>query len=869
MITATGEHLAFLIGAPRSGTTLVSVILDRAKELHCPPELWLGLPVTELLRTIPELARVDSDHELGRRALSEAFEERELREMVAAFLVDAYNRVLQRAQGARTLVDKTPRYYKIGSLLAELLPAARFVLLARNPLDVAASQKLRWKVDLARLAEPGGVGAPSFDLFCAPARLLALCDELGARAHWLRYEDLVERPADRMSEVCRFLGAPFSREWLDYTADPEEVEAHRSSSFGDREIWKHHDVHREAVGRWREVLTEQEARLVCGLVGPTTFAALGYECPHPEEDREEERGFLRDALRSDLAGAASPTGRGSGKATVASLRAKLARTLEESEAERAAKAHWQQLCAEAETQRDRARRARADEAAEKEHWKQLCREAESQREQLAVAVKAERIAKEQWKRETVAEIAAREQEAEVRRAEMAEKEHWQRQYSQAEARLVLEETAREEEAAAKAHWQQLCTETEAQRDAEQTAREDEAAARERWQRLCAEAEAHRDAERAAREEEAAAKTHWQQLCAEAERQRDARQEALEKLRVLWPWLEPERADAGELPRISIVTPSYNQAEWIEATIQSVLDQKYPRFEHIVVDGGSTDGTRDVVARYPHVRFVEEPDLGQAHAINKGILLATGDVVAYLNSDDLYRPGAFETVAKTFSSDPEVMALVGGCDYVDEAGVTIGHMDAQLDRYWDLLRYWGWEKWFCVPQQGVFWRRELLSEVGLFDVSFQFTMDYDMWLRVAARHPFRIERSTLAAFRMQAESKTISRTYLMYLEERRAARRYWPRWWRPSRWVLEAASLRHTGRKMLDVAEHEALALRQRKHPLMLLRLSARHWPLVLLAPRWWLTVASALTAKSLVGRSAARLHRACLHGLWRLRGGAQ
>ena len=900
MISQNGEHLAFLIGAPRSGTTLVSVILTRARELHCPPELWLGLPATELLRAVPQLARLDSDHELGQRALAEAFEERELREMVASFLVDAYNRILGRAGSAKMLIDKTPRYYKIGSLLAELLPAARFVLLARNPLDVAASQKLRWKVDLARLARPAGIAAPSFDLFCAPQRMVELRQELGQRAHWLHYEALVERPAEVMSGVCGFLGVPYRAELLDYAADAEEVEAHRSSSFGDREIWKHRAINGQAAGRWRDLLTEREARLVCGLVGAETFEALGYESPYPEENRVEERAFLRDALLADLTGVGSPAGRGSGKAEVASLRAKLARAVQETEAERQARARWQRQYEQAESQREHARGALAEEAAEKEKWRQVGRQAESQRDQFGVELKAELIAKEHWQRVSAAEREARVREREVREAESAEKEHWrqlcsgaelqieleraareaeltekerwQRQCAEAEIQRDAERATREEEAAARERWQRQCSEAEIQRDAERATREEEAAARERWQRQCSEAEIQRDAERAAREEEAAAKEHWSTICRAAEAQRDRYQRDLERLEMLWPWLDPDWVDSAELPRISIVTPSFNQAEWIEATLQSVLHQRYPNFEHIVVDGGSTDGTREIVARYPHIRFIEEPDLGQAHAINKGILVATGDIVAYLNSDDLYRTGAFETVAKAFTSDPQLMALAGGCDYVDEAGATIGHMDARLDRYWDLLRYWGWESWFCLPQQAVFWRRDLLSEVGLFDVGFQFTMDYEMWLRVAARHPFRIEESTLAAFRMQAESKTISRTHLMYLEERRAARRYWPAWWRSSRWYLEVTSLRHTGRKMLDVAEHEALANRHRRHPLKLLRLGAAHWPLVLFSPRWLLTLASAVTAKSRIGRLTARVHRGYLHGLWRLhrlRGEAQ
>jgi glycosyltransferase involved in cell wall biosynthesis len=244
----------------------------------------------------------------------------------------------------------------------------------------------------------------------------------------------------------------------------------------------------------------------------------------------------------------------------------------------------------------------------------------------------------------------------------------------------------------------------------------------------------------------------------------------------------------------VVTPSLNQGRYIEETILSVLNQRYPDFEHIVIDGGSSDGTIDILRHYPHLHWTSEPDPGQTSAINKGIQRTTGYVFAFLNADDIYRPGAFETVAETFRADPTTAVLVGDCDVIDEHSKYAGHLKARLERFEDLLKYWEWGHRFCIPQPAVFLRRDLLGQAGFFDERYDLAMDYELWLRLAVQHAFTIVCETLAGLRVTEQTKTSRYKYRMDQEQFHASRPFWryARW--PQRWTIPcAAALHATGR----------------------------------------------------------------------------
>jgi glycosyltransferase involved in cell wall biosynthesis len=209
---------------------------------------------------------------------------------------------------------------------------------------------------------------------------------------------------------------------------------------------------------------------------------------------------------------------------------------------------------------------------------------------------------------------------------------------------------------------------------------------------------------------------------------------------------------NDLPLVSIVTPSFNQARYIEATIQSVLSQDYPRIEYMIVDGGSTDGTVDVIKRYEGrlAWWVSEQDKGQTDAINKGFARATGQILAWLNSDDTYEPGAVSAAVKYLLDHPNIGMVYSDCNFINEDGRVIGKFgSAQTD--YRLLR----QGFVHIPQQTMFFRADLWKQVGPLDPSFYFAMDYDLWTRLAARTELKYVRQTWANFRLHTTGKTIA------------------------------------------------------------------------------------------------------------------
>ncbi len=209
----------------------------------------------------------------------------------------------------------------------------------------------------------------------------------------------------------------------------------------------------------------------------------------------------------------------------------------------------------------------------------------------------------------------------------------------------------------------------------------------------------------------------------------------------------------ESPLVSIITPSFNQARYLEATIQSVLGQDYPHIEYIIVDGGSTDGSVDVIKKYQDklAWWVSEKDKGQTDAINKGFNRATGEILAWINSDDTYNPGAISQAVKYLLENPEVGLVYADCNFIDEEDHIIGKFNSAQT---DLRRLR--EGYVHIPQQTMFFRAKYWKELGPLDPSFYFAMDYDLWTRIAARAPLKyLTGKTWANFRLHTSGKTVA------------------------------------------------------------------------------------------------------------------
>ncbi len=226
------------------------------------------------------------------------------------------------------------------------------------------------------------------------------------------------------------------------------------------------------------------------------------------------------------------------------------------------------------------------------------------------------------------------------------------------------------------------------------------------------------------------------------------------------------------PRISIVTPSFTPAAFIEETIRSVLLQGYPELEFIIIDGGSTDGSVEIIRRYePWLTWwVSEKDRGQSHALNKGLARATGYIVNWLNSDDVYEPGALAAIAQAFLSQ-EAPVVYANCFFWTSGTVEMVPMVPTRLDFEVLMHRKG--PGHVPPQPGVFFLRQLLEEVGPLDESLHYAMDYDLWLRLARRWRFYHLDRFVARYRFHEASKTGQGWEKFDLEwEKVRARYYW-------------------------------------------------------------------------------------------------
>ncbi|MBI3601373.1 MAG: glycosyltransferase [Candidatus Omnitrophica bacterium] len=217
-------------------------------------------------------------------------------------------------------------------------------------------------------------------------------------------------------------------------------------------------------------------------------------------------------------------------------------------------------------------------------------------------------------------------------------------------------------------------------------------------------------------------------------------------------------------KLSIVTPSYNQARFITEAVESVRDQGYPDVEHLVMDNCSTDATSGILKEYSHLSLVCEPDRGQSDALNKGFRMASGDIVGWLNADDRYLPGCLKAVADFFTAHPDCDILYGNYRLIDEGSKVLCYrQELPFDLF--MLKYL---HVLYIPSTTTFFRRRIFEDGNFLDIRYHYAMDYEFFLRLALKgYRFSYLPSYLADFRTHADSKSRRQT-LVQKEEMEAA-----------------------------------------------------------------------------------------------------
>lgn len=227
---------------------------------------------------------------------------------------------------------------------------------------------------------------------------------------------------------------------------------------------------------------------------------------------------------------------------------------------------------------------------------------------------------------------------------------------------------------------------------------------------------------------------------------------------------------NDLPLVSVITPSFNQAQYLEQTLLSVLEQDYPHLEYFVMDGGSTDGSVEIIQKHASrlAGWVSEKDKGQADAVNKGFSQATGEIVGWLNSDDLYYPGAISSAVKAFQEHPDASIVFSDVNSIDSQGKAFNRMSFGDWKLKDLMCF------NIISQPGVFMRRAVLEEAGYLGLDYHYLLDVELWLRMAAiAEPYYVPNVVWSAARMHENAKN-----------RAQALRFGPEAFRIAKWLCE-------------------------------------------------------------------------------------
>jgi glycosyltransferase involved in cell wall biosynthesis len=230
-------------------------------------------------------------------------------------------------------------------------------------------------------------------------------------------------------------------------------------------------------------------------------------------------------------------------------------------------------------------------------------------------------------------------------------------------------------------------------------------------------------------------------------------------------------------KISIITATFNRKNFLPRCIEGVARQSYPLKEHIIIDGGSTDGTitllKTYAKKYPHIKWISEKDNGISSALNKGLAMATGDVIGVNGDDDFYEPGAFEIVATEFQKNTSVGVISGNCQHIRNDGTCFLTSKAAFTNRRDLIEYWrDWASTSFLPAPSTFFRKNVVDLVGGFDEADRYAMDYHHWIKITEKFDVKLVDKVLANFRDDEGTITHSQKQKQLAEAYAISKRYW-------------------------------------------------------------------------------------------------
>jgi glycosyltransferase involved in cell wall biosynthesis len=230
-------------------------------------------------------------------------------------------------------------------------------------------------------------------------------------------------------------------------------------------------------------------------------------------------------------------------------------------------------------------------------------------------------------------------------------------------------------------------------------------------------------------------------------------------------------------KISVVTATLNRKDYLPRCIEGVAGQSYPYKEHLIIDGGSTDGAVELLKsyaeKYPHLRWISEKDNGISDALNKGLAMATGDIIGVNGDDDFYLPGAFEIVAAEFDQNPSAGVVSGNCEIIHNDGTVESGWKTGFTNRRELIEFWKhWGKSVFLPAPSTFFRKEVVDAVGGFDEADRYAMDYHHWIKITEKFGARTIERVLARFRHDEGSISFSQGQEQLAEMYVISRKYW-------------------------------------------------------------------------------------------------